>query len=307
MKKIIIIIFILFFDLVLGMNNSVAQTPNNFKGFTIAPLFQEISLEKDQSSNSFSVDVTNATDAPEVLRISVLDFGTLNETGGVAFLGSSSDFKYSLASWVSLEKDAIVLNPGETQTVKGTIENKESLSPGGHYGAIFFKSEDQNVSESNSSSVAFDPSFASLLFVRKIGGEAYSLNLKSQEINAKLFFLPSKVQLRFQNTGNVHVYPRGIVSLTDPLGREVRKGIINTDSGIILPETFRIYPTDLIKIATAYLPGRYTLTIGYRFDGKNDFTIVQTKILIIPPFFSLLIILAVLTLIGYFYFRFKKR
>jgi hypothetical protein len=305
MKIIYFIIAIILISLG-GAKESRAESPDKFRGFTISPLFQEIIIDKDQKDSLFTLDVTNTTDAPQVLRISVLDFGTLNETGGVAFLGSSQDFKYSLASWISLEKDAIVLNPGESQRVNGTIENKESLSPGGHYGAVFFKSEDKNISEDNASSVAFDPSFASLLFVRKIGGEIYGLNLKSQDNNAKLLKLPSKINLRFQNTGNVHVSPRGIVSLTDPLGREVRKGIINLDSSIILPEAFRVYPISIKPIANSFLPGIYTLAVYYRFDGKEEFALVKKKMLVIPPLFYFAIIIIFVLLAAAFYAWKKK-
>ena len=81
-----------------------------------------------------------------------MDFGSLDASGGVAFLGASDNLahKYALASWMRPEKDAVFLDAGETETLKIVIENRESLSPGGHYGAVLFQvSHDENIVESN--------------------------------------------------------------------------------------------------------------------------------------------------------------
>jgi hypothetical protein len=216
--------------------------------------------------------------------------------------------KYGLASWVSLEKDAIVLEPNETQKIKIKIENKESLSPGGHYAAIMAKMDDEkSVSSMSESNIAFDPSFASLIFVRKVGGEIYNLGLKESEIKNSLIGLPSNIRLRFQNSGNVQVVPRGVVKITDPLGREVLRGIINSDSSLILPETFRSYTVALNDVSFAFVPGKYKVSIEYRYDGKDDFTIESKDIDFIPQVAILagLIILSLLVL--YVWYKFGSR
>lgn len=275
-------------------------------GFLITPFFQEISVAEHQESVPFSIDVRNNTGSPAVFRISVLDFGTLDESGGVAFLGSSNDLKYSLASWVSLSNDTLVLEPGESGSVLGAIENKESLSPGGHYGAVFFRIED-GTRELGRDPVAFDPSFASLLFVRKIGGEVYGLDLKDIGFSPSVFSLPEKVRFRFQNTGNVHVTPRGVAEVTDPMGRKIAKSIINEESGIILPETFRNFPGSFRSLSKAFIPGHYTLSTNYRFDGSDTFVAKDVRFLLIPRPFVFSLLLALLVMFWYVRFFRNKR
>ncbi len=276
-------------------------------GFTISPYFQNIDVRENDKNVPFSVDVTNTTSAPAILRLSILDFGTLDESGGVAFLGSSSNLKYGLASWVSLPNDTLVLEPGQTQNIKGTIENKESLSPGGHYGALFFKIEDNSdQAKAGKERVDFNPSFASLFFVRKIGGETYGLNLNSSTFAHNIFSLSNAVNLRFQNIGNTHIAPRGIVSIRDPFGRLVAKGIINDASALILPETFRVYPVTFLKLMTAVIPGRYTLDIDYRYDGKDDFSSESLTFFFVPPAIVLGLFILVLGIILYRRFIYKK-
>ena len=301
--------FLLFIFLVVGilfLRNNYALAQNDAHGFSITPFFQEINISKDQNEVPFSIEVRNNTDTAIVLRVSVLDFGTLDESGGVAFLGQSDNLKYGLASWISLQNDTLVINPGETQNLKGNIENKDSLSPGGHYGAIYFKTEDNEKITDEKQNIAFDSSFASLLFVRKIGGEIFELNLNSKEYDSSVFNMPNSVKLRFQNSGNVHIAPRGIVEIADPFGRIVQKGIINEQSGIVLPETFRLFTIKMMDLTEAFVPGRYKLSIEYRYDGKDDFTKDISSFFFVPPIFILSIL--VLTAIGIAaYFRKKRK
>lgn len=311
MKKVSFYFCLLFFSLLFFRQINPAEAQDAQPGFSINPFYQSIDIQRDQQSVPFSVKLKNTTSVPAVFRVTILDFGTLDESGGVAFLGASDNLKYGLASWVKLPNDTLVLAPGEEQTVSGTIENRESLSPGGHYGAVFFKIEDNsgNMADGQKDAIAFNPSMASLLFVRKIGGEIYALNLDSFDFARNIFIQPDKLSLRFQNPGNVHIVPRGTAEVFDPLGRLIAKSIVNSDSGIILPETFRMFSAKFMSIAPAFIPGRYTMLINYRYDGKADFAPEHKSFFFIPPYF----ILAVLFLIGivifgrYYYSREKVK
>ena len=294
MKKTFLASLFLIFSLALFFTSHPAKAQEKPKGFTVNPFFQDVTLEKDQAVASFNVAITNNTENLVVLKLSVLDFGTLDESGGVAFLGAAENLtnKYALASWLSLEKDGLVLDPDEKQSVKITIQNKESLSPGGHYAAILAKVDKDDKQNSEPLEVAFDSSFSSLIFARKIGGEIYELALKSQEVQKGFIGLPESIRLRFQNSGNVHIVPRGIVKLIDPLGREVGRGIINEESGIILPETFRVFKVPLKNISSVFIPGKYIISTEYRYDGREAFETEQTTFSLIPwPFLAGLVLI----------------
>lgn len=295
--------------LALFLKSQFVLAKENKKGFTITPFFQEVTLERDQKESIFFLTVENTTDVPAIFRISVLDFGSLDESGGVALLGASDpERKYGLASWISLEKNSLVLNPGEKQNIRVAAENKESLSPGGHYGAIFLKMEPERTPYGeNSSSVALDPSFASLVFARKIGGEIYGLDLKSQELQKKILQNPSGSKLRFQNMGNTHIVPRGIVNIIDPLGREVLSGTINSGSAIILPEAFRVFPVSLKKTAPIIFPGSYEFSVEYRYDGKDDFAVQKFKFNFIPVSFVATILIVICFFTGYVWLKKRKK
>lgn len=257
------------------------------RGITVSPAFQEVILDQEDKEKNFVVSVANDTDDIVTLRLSVFDFGSLDESGGVAFLGVSGDLekKYSLASWMRPEKDVLTLAPGEIGKVRVTIENRDTLGPGGHYGALTFKTENtakKNQGESAGDTVSVQQLFSTLIFVKKVGGEIYHLELKASEYQSAIVKFQDLLSLRFENNGNVHLVPRGVVTVMDPFGRIVKKGIINQESALILPETLRVYPVRLSTLAASFIPGRYTMDIAYRYDGKDDFTTTSLQFDFIP-------------------------
>lgn len=286
-----------------------AHAADNQGGLTLSPMFQEISLEKNEQQKDFLVTLTNNTGSLMTLRLSLLDFGSLDESGGVAFLGATNDLekKYALASWMRPGINTLTLAPGESQKVRVTIENRDTLSPGGHYGALVFKVGDDTVDPNVSNEIAINQLFSVLVFVKKLGGEIYSLDLKGNEYAKSSISLPEEIETRFQNSGNVHVTPRGTVTITDPLGHVVSKGIINEESGLILPETFRTYPAHLRSLALAFIPGRYTLHIAYRYDGKDDFIVKteQFEVFPLPAIIGVLLIGAII--VGWYVSRQRRK
>ena len=266
------------------------------KGFTVSPPFQEVVVSKDQTKTSFFVEIANNGSLSQTLSLSIVDFGTLDESGGVAFLGSKlSDWqkKYGLASWVSIEKDIVIIAPKSSEKINVTIDNKDSLSPGGHYAGLMGTLITDALSGKNT--VGISQVFASLIFAKKIGGEKYDLLLNRADLNN--FYplkIPDEVKLRFQNRGNVHVTPRGTVTITDPFKRIVASGVINPESAIIIPESFRVYPVVVRAISPVFVPGRYTMTVQYRYDGKDSFSKVQYSLY----FFGLFSIIAGFVILG---------
>jgi len=267
--------FLFFFVCTFLLSHSTVLAEENSRGIVLSPAFQEILLDTNDKQRDFSLSVTNTENSAVTLRITVFDFGSLDESGGVAFLGAENDLskKYALASWIRPEKDVFMLESNETKKILVTIENREGLSPGGHYGALLFRGEGTNEEGGTSSnSIALKQSLSSLVFVKKIGGEIYHLELKESKYENNPVLFQDMMRLRFQNSGNVHLIPRGTITVTDPLKRIVGKGVINEESAIILPETFRIYPVALRTIAPLFVPGRYTVDISYRYDGQEAFS-----------------------------------
>ncbi len=270
------------FFLLLSLLSPVSAQAEGEGALSVSPLFTDITLGASESSQEFFLTVANTTAEPVVLRLSLVDFGSLNESGGIAFLGkdASGTNRYALASWITPEKDVVTLLPGTEEKLKLTIENRESLSPGGHYGAALFSIEPEGGRvEAVDSNVSVNSTFSALIFAKKEGGALRELTLKETWTDEYALWsgLPEKRGVRFQNSGNVDLTPRGRIVLTDPLGRLVAKGILNEDSSRILPESFRNYSTSLSPMALRLVPGFYVLSTEYRFDGQDAFQTVPEQ------------------------------
>lgn len=266
-------LFLFFFSLTFLISGTEESHALGQGGLSVSPVFQEVVFDAGDERAEFSVTLKNETEETMTLRPSVVDFGSLDESGGVAFLGQSEnlDHRYALASWMQPEKDAIFLDPGETEELHMVIENREALSPGGHYGAVLFQIGGEGGSFEKENQVAVQQMASVLVFAKKQGGEVYHLELGGEIWPKSLFRAPSRLELHFQNSGNVHVVPRGLAVLEDPLGRKIAKGVINQESGFLLPETIRTYPVTLQSLLPAFIPGKYILTVQFRYDGTETF------------------------------------
>ena len=307
--------FFIFFSLVIFVLLSIfspvfvlAET----KDFSLSPLFHEVTLEASDAEKKVEVEISNRTDRDAEFVLSAVDFGTLDESGGVAFLGGGGDFerRYGLASWMRLPTERMILPAGGTEVIPIVIENKESLSPGGHYAAVAFQMEGAFGDTSDVSRVSVRSSFASLFFVKKSGGEVMKLEYRGiSHLDRDMLGVPEKLFLRFQNAGNTHLVPRGIVTVRDMWGRIVRHGTVNEDSGRILPESFRIYTVPLKNMAPAFLPGAYVISVEYRYDGSDDFVVAPAE-KVLPVFLMLVWVASVvfgIFFIAFFVKRFLKR
>lgn len=224
-------------------------------------------MQQNDPEKSFELKLTNNSNSLQELQLSIEDFGSLDETGGVLLKGNAGYAKkYGLTSWMKLGANTVILQPKESRGVTVVIENRTSLRPGGHYAAVVASVKALDTLSGNE--VAVNQQLMSLVLVNKTGGEQYALKLANIEQNGNWLHLPSVVKLRFQNPGNVHVVPRGTVTLKSPSGTVLSRGVINSESAYVLPETFREIYVPLTKIANDFpSPGLYRIHVDYRYDG----------------------------------------
>lgn len=301
LKKYFLIGLVLGCILILGVSASA-------EGITISPAFQEITLTNNLDTETGSFSITNSSDSPQSYVLKAIDIETANDSGGVLLSGLTAEFqtKYGLIEWLSFDKDQITVAPNETANVDFTIKNSDKLTPGGHYGALVAQPQVQFDPDA-ANKVTVMPQAAALIFVKKIGGEKYRLELDKPSQKLAAMSLPSELNLLFKNEGDVHVVPRGTVVINDSFGREVSRGAINSDSVLILPSKSRKMPVELRGVLGGIRwPGRYQLSIEYRFEGSDQIQNVETNVWFINlPLVGMGLILVVLLagLIKYFGMR----
>jgi hypothetical protein len=252
--------------------------------------------------------ITNNKSKSQTINISTADFNTLDESGGLVFVGTNPtklQEKYGLATWLTIPENTVTIAPKQTATITAFVLNQPSMASGGHYGALMLALTDPSTAPGQNK-VAVHPIASSLLFVDKVGGDRHVLKLSNVYASHSIFSLPSSLTLRFKNDGNTHLVPRGVVTITDSGGKLISKGVINENSSIILPETYRRFSVPLTKISTPNHPGKYTMRVDFRFDGYDQFRSYQSRIFLLLPSVLLIAILAIIAVGFAIYFSLKN-
>jgi hypothetical protein len=308
MRKLAITICLLFTCFFAFASTSSAvdkqQTPQKPSGITISPASAQVELPGAEAQHRLEFFITNNESKPKTINISAADFNTLGESGGLVFVGTNPtklQRKYGLATWLTIPQTTIIVQPKQTSTITAFVLNQNDLSPGGHYGALMLSIEGSSIAAKAQNKVALQPIASSLLFVNKKGGDTHVLKLTDVYISHNPLKLPSDVTLRFKNSGNTHLIPRGVVTITSPGGKLISKGIINENSGLILPETTRRFTVPLNKISNPVRPGNYTIRVDFRFDGIDQFRSYQSKLFWIAPIPIIIatLVIAVFVATGY--------
>lgn len=265
--------------LIIVLVSALTSRPVNAAGnaaassITVKPFLQQITLNPGDGSKQFDLTISNDSKFKQVFHLSVINFGTLNETGGLTFEGSkvsSLTNKYGLAHWLQLEASDVTLDAGQQRAVKVTIQNDSGLSPGAHYAAII-TSAYKLVSKVGQLTIT--PKVSSLIFANKVGGEIYDIHLQSISHNGNILRPPNEINVRLKSTGNTYITPRGIVYLKQG-SKTIYKGIINSQSALVLPGAIRNFYVPLIKLdnpKNGLIFTRYAIQVDYRYDGNSNF------------------------------------
>jgi hypothetical protein len=195
-----------------------------------------------------------------------------------------------------LPQETVTIQPKQTTIINANILNLPDLSSGGHYGAIMISLNSAESTKTNNA-VSIHPIASSLLFVTKLGGDTHKLSLQDVSMKRKLFGLPNSVDLRFRNTGNTHLTPRGVVTVKNSSGKLISKGIINDNSGVVLPGTYRRFSVPLQLADSGHSFGRYKLEVDFRFDGLSQYRNYQQSFAYYPLYIFEIIVLVVLIVI----------
>lgn len=274
----------------------------NNSSLEVSPAYVDINLEKPDEVQTLPIVFTNHSKSSLTLQIFPIDFKQADDFGAIQMLTAPGSYSYSLSSFLSLESDTVLLDPGQKKTFMVTIKNREDLSPGGHYAAVVAKVVNAGKTELPSVS----PAVSSLILLRKMGGERFNLSLKDVNWpeNTVVFEYSNQINLTFQNEGNIHVIPYGRIDVTDMFGRLIFKGIINTSSVAVFPESRRHIMVDMEKVEK-YLPVSFnTIKVqGQDSLKKVNYSYTETFFYVNP----MIILVLVIVVVGLVWMKVRKR
>ena len=302
--RLIVSLLMLILATVAVQAHSLALGPSSASNITVRPFLQELKINPGDTSKDFQLSLSNDSNFTQVFHLVAVNFGSLNETGGLAFEGANANDlarKYGLSKWLSLEQNNVELGPNQQTTIKVTINNDKNLAPGAHYAAIITTASKP---AQTAGQLTITPKVSSLIFATKLGGELYNIHLSSMSANGNLWQLPTTVNLRIKSTGNTYIVPRGIVSVKQN-NKVLSRGVINQQSSIVLPETVRDFDVNLAKQAplkNGFLRTSYRVQVDYRYDGVSQYATQSANYTLYNRTSIILIILVIfVVLLGFKY------
>lgn len=198
-----------------------------------------LSLAADPGSEvKAAIKIKNDGTQQETLKVSVLKFKAYEETGKPELLDPEEGDEF--LKWVSFSEDPFTVDPGEWKTITATwkLPPEAALS---YYYAIFFSRADAKIEGGNQNTVIVGGTAILALVEAKVPGAERVASVTDFSVGKRMYeFLPASFRIRLQNTGNVHVAPRGNIFITKG-GKDVTTLEVNPYKGNILPDSARIF------------------------------------------------------------------
>jgi hypothetical protein len=274
----------------------LAQEATN--GVVIEPALQKIFWGQTGLREPVqNVSLTNTTDITQAFTVEAIEFTNIDKYGGNIFLGQSiAEGDFEVASWVGLNTDTLILAPGEKRQVDVILQNGDSLAPGAHYGAVLLRAiKPEGENGADPSRVYLRQVAASLVYLSKEAGSEKKLTAEKIRYFRAWFFLPDTALVTLVNLGDDFVEPRGFATVQDVWGKEIQRAILNESSKTLFPGQERELAAHFKKI-NYFLPGKYTVTVSYRFDD-GDYQKIVTSLWYWEPlavFGTIILMIAIL-------------
>lgn len=192
------------------------------------------------------ISVTNRSGKEMKFKIEIEDFSGSFELEKPIILFGEKRGPYSLKDYLKPEIFEFSLSHGQRITIPIEISIPKDAEPGGKYGAVIVSTVPQENEKKEGIGVTIISRLANLFFVRVKGDVKEEGYLKEFKTNKKFYSRsPIKFQLIFENRGNVHLVPYGIIEIFNLLGKKVTE--IEVKPWYSMPNSLRIREIELQK------------------------------------------------------------
>lgn len=206
---------------------------------TLTPPLVKNNMNPGESWMS-NVKLVNNNKEELVIYTEIVDFKS-GPNGGVEFifdeedLGEDKNSGY-LKAWMQIQEGPFTIPPFGNVEIPFQIKVPEEAGPGGHYAAILAGTKP--ASSFDGSGIGISSMISSLILINISGDVVESGRIREFSTDKTYYDEPEvKIKLRFENTGNVHLQPKGNITIKNMFGDEL--GYIdinkNTAYGNILP------------------------------------------------------------------------
>ncbi len=278
--------------------NSIASTEKDSQNeitLTAVPprLGDDYSLTVKPGENlQTAIEVRNPADYPATVETFARDF-IIGEDGETPIaVEDEVSSKWSLAKWVTVTPNNVVLKPRGSATILVNIDVPADALPGGRYAMILHKPV-TGVENGETTGAKVTAQVGTLLYVLVDGPVVENAVVDSFNFTKFSEFGPVSYKLVIANNSSLHIKPTATIKVKNMFGKEVAN--LTTDQKNIFPDSKREFKGEW---STHWGFGRYTaaLTGTYGTDMNKEVAAV-TSFWIIPVRAILAVILVIVLIV----------
>lgn len=269
----------------------------NDSGLTLSPPTLEISGNPGELIKQ-SIRLENRNNYDIRVVLDKRNFTAVGEEGAVGLTEEETTF--SLASWLTTETGEFTIPAKASRTFPISINVPLGAEPGGHFGSLIFRTIPNEKLEGSGASLAQE--IGSLILLRVAGDLKEDGSLESFAPVKNFFeFGPIGFEARVKNSGNVHLKPRGTITITNMLGQQV--ATVEITGKNVLPGAVRKLEATW---DTKWRLGRYTATALVIY-GKDLTQRASVTTFTVFPYRIALAVLLILLILGRILYKGRKR
>ncbi len=294
---IVIIIYSLF---IIHLDKVIAQTT---LPLTVAPARQEIMVNPGEQT-AINIRFYNLGDSPASGLLKVADFLVEDKEGTPRIIEDFSQAppRFAASNWVTLPYDRVTIAANDKISLQAKIKVPANAHPGGRYLAIYFEPGGiipEAAGSSKEAGTGVASRIAALVYIRVAGPTKEAAFVTRFFAKSLWEYGPIEVETEILNRGDLHIRPKGVISLTNVFGGLVDQQKLKEQN--IFPDTSRSFKNTL---GSKWMFGRYRIDLSSAYGEQGKALTATLFVWVIPWKLITIIILSliiVILLIRHFY------
>lgn len=232
-RKVSFILSVILTFLILFSRTVIAQ--QSALNLSLSPVFFEYT-PKSREVIKDKIRLRNNSDKPVSLRVTISKMEA-DENGNLTLKDKTAADIF--LDWIKIEKPNFTAPSKEWTDIPFTITIPDYAAYG-YYIAVSV-SEENKTKSGNQVAIAGSAVVPILINVRKEGARAEAKLLEFKSNNSLIEYLPVAFTTKIQNTGNIHIRPRGNIFIRGQGNKDLAIIDVNEDMGAILPSAIRSF------------------------------------------------------------------
>lgn len=243
---------------------------------TITPTIEVASGPGTTKEGTFKV--VNEGTTPLSFNAVVRDFIVEDSQGTPTILPPGTfNEKYSASSWIGVTPSNFTIAPGETQVINYYLQVPADAAPGGHYAAVI-NEPSELLDTIQGSGTGVSTQLGTLFYIDVPGDIREEATVSQFETKGFMEYGPINVTTEIQNNGDLHIRPRGTITLSNIFGRAVE--IQNLNENNIFPEKSFVHENTFGK---KLMMGIYKVELAASYGKAQNLPLTASVTVLIFP------------------------